>query len=88
VALRCAVGAFLADDAGKFRDFDFLCTKIPGGTRDLADINPCADCANILLKTADEKDFLIFPASHPWPRGFPDSSGDARRELSCATVHW
>ena len=50
VALRCAVGAFLADDAGKFRDFDFLCTKIPGGTRDLADINPCADCANIPIE--------------------------------------
>jgi len=30
VALRCAVGAFLADDAGKFRDLIFLCTKIPG----------------------------------------------------------
>lgn len=41
---------FFADDAGKFRDFDFLCTKIPGGTRDLADINPCADCANIPIE--------------------------------------
>lgn len=57
MALRCAVGAFLADDAGKFRDFDFLCTKIPGGTRDLADINPCADCANILLKPPMKKIF-------------------------------
>ena len=35
---------------GNSRDFDFLCTKIPGGTRDLADINPCADCANIPIE--------------------------------------